>query len=90
MGVPTQDELTQALEEAVRMREHGDDPHHLAKVLLNHNHRLGKLERVLKAAELYMHSGHAGKEHADLMRAIEAAKYASSNTADHDQLDYGL
>lgn len=90
MGVPTQNEMEAALKEAASMREQGDDPHHLAKVLLNHNYRIQKLENVMKAAELYMHSGHAGKEHAELMRAIEAAKYASSNTADHDELDFGL
>lgn len=90
MGVPTQEELEHALEEAGRMREQGDDPHHLAKSLLNQHYQVEKLEKVLRAAELYMHSGHAGTEHAKLTRAIEAAKKAQSDTGDHEQLDYGL
>lgn len=90
MGVPTQDELNKALEEAARMREQGDDPHHLAKSLLNQHYQLEKLEKVLQAAELYMHSGHAGTEHAALVRAIATAKKAKSDTEDHEQLDYGL
>ena len=90
MGVPTQEELEHALEEAGRMREQGDDPHHLSKSLLNQHYQVEKLEKVLRAAELYMHSGHAGTEHAALIRAIEGAKKARSDSGDHEQLDYGL
>lgn len=90
MGVPTQEELQIALEEAVRMREQGEDPHHLAKTLLNHHFQMGKLEKVLHAAELYMHSGHAGSEHAALVRAIAAAKKARSDSDDHAELEFGL
>jgi len=90
MGVPTQDELKEALEEAARMREQDEDPQHLAKALLNHHYQLQKLEKVLHAAELYMHSGQAGTEHAALMRAIEAAKKARSNSDDHEELDFSL
>jgi hypothetical protein len=35
MGKPTEEELNQALEEVSRMREHGDDPHFVAKYMLN-------------------------------------------------------
>jgi len=90
MGVPTEEELQTALDEAARMREQGEDPHHLAKVLLNHNYRIETLEKVLHAAELYLHSGESGHEHSRLVKAIEAAKYASANTADKNPLDYGL
>ncbi|WP_455198954.1 hypothetical protein [Kaarinaea lacus] len=90
MGVPTEEELQQALEEAGRMREQGEDPHHLAKTLLNHHYQIEMLEKVLRAAELYIHSGHAGTEHAALIRAIEGAKKARSDSGDHEQLDYGL
>jgi hypothetical protein len=90
MGVPTAAELQTALQEAARMREQGEDPQHIAKALLNHNHRIKQLEKVMHAAELYFRSGNAGQEHTNLVQAIEAAKYASSNTADHDELDYGL
>jgi len=90
MGVPTNEELQTALEEAARMREQDDDPLYLAKVLLNHHYQLQKLEKVLRAAELYMHSGQAGTEHAALMRAIEVAKRARSDSGDHEVLDFGL
>ena len=90
MGVPTTEELQTALQEAARMREQGDDPHHIAKALLNHNYRIEKLEKVMHAAELYMRSGEGGHEHAELVRSIKAAKYASTSTADRDELDYGL
>ena len=36
--------------------------------------RLEQLERVFKAAKLYLHSGLAESEHARLERAIEAAR----------------
>ena len=90
MGVPTKEELATALTEAARMREAGEDAHFMAKALLNHNYRVEMLEKVMHAAELYLHSGHAAHEHTQLMRAIEKAKHASSNSTDRDQLDYGL
>jgi len=90
MGVPTEDELQTALKEAAHMREKGEDPHHIAKALLNHNYRIKQLEKVMHAAELYFRSGNAGQEHTYLIQAIEAAKYSSSNSADRDELDYGL
>ena len=90
MGVPSKEELDTALHEAVRMREQGDDPHHLAKVLLNHNYRIETLTKVLHAAELYLHSGQASNEHSQLVRAIDIAKKASVNSNDRSTLDYGL
>ena len=90
MGVPTTEELQTALNEAARMREHGEDPHHIAKALLNHNHRIELFEKAIHAAELYLRSGNASQEHTKLVRAIETAKHASSNTTDHENLDYGL
>lgn len=89
MGVPTEEELHTALEEAARIREQGEDSHHLAKVLLNHNYHIDILEKVLRAADLYLHSGHGPTEHANLVRAIETAKNAQ-HSGDHDELDYGL
>lgn len=90
MGVPTEEELQTALQKAASMREEDNDPHYLAKVLLNHHYQLGKLDKVLHAAELYMHSGHAGQEHAALLRAIEDAKRAKSDSNDKGELDFGL
>jgi hypothetical protein len=90
MGVPTTEELQAALKEAARMREAGEDDHHLAKVLLNHNYRIRVLEKVLFAAELFIRSGQAGHEHTELVRAIEAAKKSMSDSTDHDELEHGL
>jgi len=90
MGVPSEEEIATALNQAARMREQGEDPHHLAKVLLNHHYRLDTLEKVLHAAELYLQSGQATHEHSQLVRAIEQARKASSNSSDGDALDYGL
>jgi hypothetical protein len=77
MPKPTSEELETALAEAARMREQQEDPFFLAKTLLNHNYRLGILERVLAAAKHYLHSGLAPHEHALLERAIAEADRAS-------------
>lgn len=76
MGKPTEDELKSALSEAAHMREQGEDPHFVAKSLLNLNYRLAHLEQVLHAADRYLHSGLAEHNHAELVRAIEAYKQA--------------
>jgi len=90
MGVPTEQEVQTALAAAAQMREQGDDPSHLAKVLLNHHYRLELLERVMQAAELYIRSGQSPQEHARLVRAIETARNAERPSTTHDRLDYGL
>ena len=90
MGVPTEQELALALSEAARLREQGEDPSFIAKSLLNHHYRIEQLEKVLRAAEVYLHSGHGGREHSLLLRAIETAKKSSTDADQHDVLDYGL
>ena len=90
MGVPTETELEIALAEAARMREQGEDPHHLAKVLLNHHYQLEVLEKVMRTADVYLHSGESGHEHSLLVKAIETAKHSSVNTIDSSPLEYGL
>lgn len=90
MGKPTEDELEQAIREAAHMREQGDDPHHIAKVLLNMNYRFKRLEHVLAAVEHYLHSGHAEQEHRRLIRAVEAAREAEHRSAGEDWETYGL
>jgi hypothetical protein len=89
MGIPGKAELEQALAEAARMREHGEDPHHVAKALLSHNYRLQLLQAVLDATRHYLHSGLAPTEHTALIRAIAAAEKAAIQTGkDHDE--FGL
>ena len=83
MGKPTSTELNDALQEAARMREQGDDPHFIAKSLLNLHYRINHLEKVMHAAERYLH-GQAIHEHSVLIRAIEAAHKADTRTTGKD------
>lgn len=83
MGKPTKEELQQALEQAAQMREHDDDPYFIAKSLLNLQYRLGFLEKVMRAAELYLR-GEGANEHTVLLRAIEKAKQEDAHTAGRD------
>jgi len=83
MGMPTAEELHEALDEAARMREHDADEHHVAKSLLNLNYRMKYMERVLHAAELYMR-GQGIQEHSDLLKAIEAARAIDDVTKGED------
>ena len=86
MGKPTEEELKQALAEVSRMREQGDDPHFVAKTLLNTHYRCKLLEKVLQAAERYLHSGQAVHEHTLLVRVINEyhAKEKRSSGEDDD------
>jgi hypothetical protein len=90
MGMPTEAELREALAEAARMREQGEERHHLAKVLLNLEYRNRQLERVLEAAELFLLSGMAVQEHERLERAIEAARAAVRRTGAAEDSRFGL
>jgi hypothetical protein len=77
MGTPTRKQLEEALAEAARMRERGEDEHHVAKALLSLNYRLHALENVLEAAQHFLRSGLAPHEHTELLKAIEAAERAA-------------
>lgn len=71
MGKPTKAELTQALAEAGRMREQGEDPHHVAKCLLNHDYRLKQLEQLQQMTEHYLRAGQGDVDHGKLVRMLE-------------------
>jgi hypothetical protein len=71
MGTPTKEQLTEALQEAARMREAGEDPHFLAKSLLSLNYRFIELEHVYQAIEHFINSGQAAETHAALVKALE-------------------
>jgi hypothetical protein len=90
MGKPTEEQFEDALREAARMREHGEDPHFVAKSLLNLNYRFRHLERVLQAARQYLHSGQASHEHGQLVHAIDQALEAESRSAGDEPEDFGL
>lgn len=85
MGKPTDEELQIALTEAARMREQGEDPHYIAKALLNLNYRIKYLEDVMRAAELYTHSGMGSTEHLKLVSAIKTYHALEQRSAGMDQ-----
>ncbi|MBE0511056.1 MAG: hypothetical protein K0A95_06645 [Chromatiales bacterium] len=76
MAIPTEEELKTALAEAGRMREQGDDPHFVAKALLNSHYQVEQLRQVLKAVDRYFRSGMAVQEHQNLRKAADAAHKA--------------
>lgn len=90
MGMPTEEELKQALAEAARMREQGNDPQHVAKALLNMNYRLHQFEAVANAAELFFRSGMAVQEQQKLKVAMEKARVAIDRTAGREEDELGL
>ncbi|MFM7272782.1 MAG: hypothetical protein ACKO4A_02865 [Gammaproteobacteria bacterium] len=90
MGVPSKAETEQALAEAIRMREQGQDEHHLAKVLLNLNYRFHLMEDAIAAAKHFLHSGLAPHEHARLVKAIAAVESAGQRPATEKRKDFGL
>ncbi|HID50130.1 MAG TPA: hypothetical protein EYP40_11065 [Chromatiales bacterium] len=90
MPMPTAEELEQALSAAGRMRETGDDPHYIAKALLNCQYRNGYLQAVLLAAEEYLRSGLAEREHTRLLKAIEKARAAENRSAGVEPPSLGL
>jgi hypothetical protein len=90
MGKPTAEELQEALTEAIKMRESGDDPHHIAKALLNMNYRMGAMHKLLQAADQYLHFGQEEREHAVLLKAITAAKLAEDHDPTREEEEFGL
>jgi hypothetical protein len=88
MGKPTDDELKQALEEVSRMREQDDDPHYVAKSLLNIYYRFKLLENVLQAVERYLHSGQAVHEHTILVKVIREYHAKEKRSAGEDNEPY--
>lgn len=90
MTMPTEEELKTALAEAGRMREHGEDPHFIAKALLNLNYQNEQLKHVLRAVELYMNSGMAVSEHQKLKKAMENARNAIHRTGAIEEEHFGL
>ena len=90
MPKPSQEELDNAIKMAIQMREKSIDPFFVAKVLLNHNYRLGYLEDVLRAADRYVNMGMAERERTELLRAIDKAKDAEFHTSQKERESFGL
>ena len=87
MGKPTEEEFEDALKTAIQMREEGNDPHHIAKALLNLNYRMGFLEKVFHAASLYLR-GLGEHEHTALQKALDAARREDAHTSGQDSDDF--
>jgi CBS domain-containing protein len=64
----------------------GDDPEGLSATLLYLYARVKRLERVLAAADLYLHSGQGEREHRDLTRAVTQAREAGGPSRRIDRL----
>ena len=90
MPKPSEQELHIALETAKQMREHGQDPHYLAKCLLNTHYRLKQVEKVMSAVEQYLHSGLAEAEHRRLLVALQQAHEADARSAAQHPPEWGL
>lgn len=90
MSKPTKEELEQAVATAIKMRESGQDPHFVAKSLLNCHYQYTYLEEVLHAAERYLHSGMAEREHTLLVKAIAKARQVDERSAKQEHQDLGL
>jgi hypothetical protein len=84
MSNPTSEELNIALKEAARLREQDEDMHFIGKSLMNLNYRIYYLEKALKAAKEFLHTGLGAKEHTDLLHAIEKADKASNNSIENE------
>ena len=89
MFKPTDQELKDALEEAERIREQGDELH-LAKTMQYLQHRNSHLEKVFQAAMQYMQFGQEEHEHTVLLLAIKAARDQESKDTDEELNDTGL
>ena len=74
MSKPSNDEVEVALAEAIRRREAGEDEFNLAKVVLNHHHRLKLLEDVYRATTSYLH-GQSPQQHSAVIKAVEAYRH---------------
>jgi len=81
MSKATAEEIKQAIDFARKLREQGQDQHHLVKVLLDYHEQLHYLQPVVVATERYLHSGLSEQEHAMLLRAMEAMRQAQAKHA---------
>lgn len=69
-------ELGKAVAAAERRHLGNDDPERIAAALLYLNAKARHLETVLRAADLYLHSGQGEHEHGALVKAVARAKEA--------------
>jgi CBS domain-containing protein len=78
---PTEQEYAGALQAAERLHVEARDPGNLGKTLLYLDQRRAYLERVLALADRYLVAGQDEHNHAQLLKAILAAKRADEQAA---------
>ncbi|NOZ51891.1 MAG: hypothetical protein GXP08_01925 [Gammaproteobacteria bacterium] len=80
----TENELECALSIAAKMREHDDDPDHIAKAILNFNYLKKHLQKVCRSAERYFYSGMQSSTLRDLESSIKNYHAVESRTSGLD------
>ncbi len=90
MSKPTDIELKTAIQKAIEMKEHDQDPDFIAKSLLNLQFRMRFYEELAQIADRYMNLGQAENERMLLLRTIEKVKEIELRTAKLDIEDFGL
>ena len=82
------EELNAALKAAGVMREHNNDPSHLAKSILNLNYIIRHLNMVKHSAERYIRSGMSDRELQNLENALKSYRRAENRSAGEDSSTY--
>ena len=90
MSKPSPEQLEQALQEAERIRESGDDPLYLARTLQYLYRRVNVLEKVFESANRYVRLGLDEHEHAELLKALESAKAQEAKERGEENKGLGL
>lgn len=90
MNKPNAEQFARALQVAKQLRDGNRDPDFVARTLLYLQYRQHGLERVLEAAEHYLHSGLDEHEHSQLVLAIEAARNSEDRANHSEPPDFGL
>lgn len=90
MGMLSEQELKEALAAAAHMRESGQDPHRVARALLNLHYQNVHYHHLLEALEHYMHSGMATLELQRLRIAIDKTKEAINRSGHIEAESFGL
>jgi CBS domain-containing protein len=87
---PTSDEYSTAMRTADVLHVEARDPRYLGKTLLYLDQRRGYLETVLELADRFLRSGQDVQVHAQLLKAIHAAKRAEEHATGQARVPFPL
>jgi len=90
MGMLSESEMKEALAAAAAMRESSQDPHLVARALLNLHYQNVHYRHLLEAVEHYINSGMATLELQRLRIALDKTKGAISRTGHVEVEQFGL